>query len=206
MALSHGDIKRLHRDTMIVLTPGRVDLTSPNMHYSSDSTITTIIKMLDEKGDSLEKHDVRVFRFDSTIAQGTIPHIQLNGQIMVIGGKDSLTVHQNHTSFFKILIIDDEAQTPPAGIKENNRLEDNVINMYPNPNDGKFTVDLDLLGNQDATLNINDAQGRMVYTKRITRPRGKVQEQVDLSGVSPGVYFVTVEQNGKSLVKKVSIW
>jgi hypothetical protein len=67
-----------------------------------------------------------------------------------------------------------------------------AFNVYPNPTDGRITVDLSLDNISNVTLRVYNPLGAKVYLENV----GNVSEftkEVDLSGLSSGLYFIEVE-------------
>lgn len=79
------------------------------------------------------------------------------------------------------------------------------LNVYPNPNDGRFTFFIDLEKTADADLRITDAQGRLVYEESIPGATGRIERRLDISGRAKGIYFVIVLQGNKSITKRVVV-
>lgn len=71
-----------------------------------------------------------------------------------------------------------------------------TMEVYPNPNNGQFTLKM----NQLAKVDIISAVGHIVYSKQLI---GK--ETIDLSQQAEGVYFIKVETDTESLVEKIVI-
>jgi hypothetical protein len=67
----------------------------------------------------------------------------------------------------------------------------NFINLYPNPNDGSFTLSYSLSNSQLSILNsqfiIKDVTGRIVYTHNLYNNAGKVY--LNAYGLSNGIYY-----------------
>jgi hypothetical protein len=64
----------------------------------------------------------------------------------------------------------------------------NVCNIYPNPNDGRFTADLPV----DAlSLEISDMEGRALYSEDLMNHPGK-QVDFDISGQPKGICILTI--------------
>ena len=62
--------------------------------------------------------------------------------------------------------------------------------VYPNPNSGKFVIELDE-AIQNAQLSIINLQGKLLYQRPIINSS---KEEIDLN-LSPGVYFIRLESN-----------
>lgn len=63
-----------------------------------------------------------------------------------------------------------------------------VLSVFPNPGNGRFTFDLNFLESREAQLFIFDAQGKMIRRFPISG-EGKFSEEVDLSSLTNGLYF-----------------
>ena len=69
-----------------------------------------------------------------------------------------------------------------------------MFNMYPNPNSGQFTLELNTLGNNTRFKLINQ-QGQVVYSKAITT----LKTNVMLNEVENGTYIVVISDNNHEL-------
>ncbi|NBP30587.1 MAG: T9SS C-terminal target domain-containing protein, partial [Flavobacteriia bacterium] len=72
-----------------------------------------------------------------------------------------------------------------------------VIALYPNPTDGKVT--LELPGEEGASAMVYDAQGKLIYEYR----QAKNGQQFDLSKLSTGVYTFHIQLNDMHHIEKV---
>ncbi len=75
--------------------------------------------------------------------------------------------------------------------------------MYiPNPTNEILNLSIsDMTGETDILL--TDVLGRTVYTEHKTIGTD-YKETINIGSVSSGVYFLTIENNGQKVVKKVS--
>jgi predicted kinase len=78
------------------------------------------------------------------------------------------------------------------------------LKFYPNPNSGSATIAYELAGETAALWQLFDVNGRKVM--QLNLPVGTQQQQLDLSGLSNGVYHFTVSlaqerlQSGKMVI------
>jgi hypothetical protein len=79
------------------------------------------------------------------------------------------------------------------------------ITLYPNPNNGKFTLTLNAEGNQDVNLMIYNSTGAEVYSANGVKISGKTTKNIDLSNLSAGIYNLKVSGENGSVVKKFVI-
>ena len=64
------------------------------------------------------------------------------------------------------------------------------INIYPNPTSGLITIELEDLTYNELNILVTDVLGKVVYTKQLDAIN--VNEELDLSNHTSGVYFVKV--------------
>ena len=91
-----------------------------------------------------------------------------------------------------------------------NAIEDLVntanINLYPNPNNGKFTLNLDVLERNDVTISIVDVTGRKVLNRNYASVLGNFTETFDLkNNLNTGFYFMNIEVGSYSTQTKFII-
>jgi hypothetical protein len=88
-------------------------------------------------------------------------------------------------------------QDGTVGITENNM---EVISLYPNPNNGNFTINFN--GNTDVQkVSILDVTGKQISTIPVLNSR-----VIEVSeNLSPGVYFVQLQSASNNTVKRVII-
>ncbi len=72
----------------------------------------------------------------------------------------------------------------------------NGIAIYPNPNNGNFTIELDHLEN--ATIKVYNIAGQLILQKSLLQHITKI----DLTTYRKGVYFVTLNLNGNTYSSK----
>jgi len=73
----------------------------------------------------------------------------------------------------------------------------NAARIYPNPNNGQFTVELEGMN----SINIYDVTGRQVYTQLVTSDNAVINAE----NLVKGIYFVQVNTNGNSAIQKIEI-
>ncbi len=75
-------------------------------------------------------------------------------------------------------------------------------NVFPNPNNGNFIIDLDMNGYDDVSIFITDLLGRNVWQKNYRNIQGLTQS-VNLSTETAGIYLVKISSTSQSVVKKI---
>jgi uncharacterized repeat protein (TIGR03803 family) len=81
----------------------------------------------------------------------------------------------------------------------------NNIEVSPNPNRGKFNLNLDLSNQQDVNVKIMNTLGQLIEEENYGKLTGKVTEHFDMSQYGKGVYFITVRTNNSVQNCKVVI-
>jgi hypothetical protein len=82
---------------------------------------------------------------------------------------------------------------------------DNInMSVYPNPNEGNFTIELDLKTEETANVKVIDSTGKEVYSRSV-KGIDKHELKVKLKKPSAGVYVILVEQGNKKMKLKTII-
>lgn len=68
--------------------------------------------------------------------------------------------------------------------------------VYPNPNQGNFTVSFDVLEAGDATVTLHDLSGRQVHTETFNVSKGLNELPIQLQDVSSGLYILRMKTAG----------
>ncbi|MEI7725131.1 MAG: T9SS type A sorting domain-containing protein [Bacteroidota bacterium] len=79
------------------------------------------------------------------------------------------------------------------------------INVYPVPNDGRFTVSITSPAAETYSIQVFDQVGRRIYEISDLQVNGTVEKQIDLRPVAGGVYSVVIMNRDRKVVKKVLI-
>jgi len=93
--------------------------------------------------------------------------------------------------------------SPCAGI---NALANNVnVNVYPNPNNGQFTLNVNTTDVNELSIKVINLQGQEVYNRNNFDNLNTVNEQIDLNDRANGIYFVIVTTDKGSVTHKMII-
>ena len=75
----------------------------------------------------------------------------------------------------------------------------------PNPSNGITNIEYNLPQAGKVNFNVTDILGQVIYTKQIKELAGKHKLELNTNDFSNGVYYYSIEYNGKRLVKKMLI-
>jgi hypothetical protein len=76
------------------------------------------------------------------------------------------------------------------GVNVNSIANASNLNVYPNPSKGIVNVDLTMLNTDNASMNVLDINGKIVYaTKELNNNNGFT---IDTTPFAKGIYFVQV--------------
>lgn len=90
----------------------------------------------------------------------------------------------------------------PVNSGINNILEESKFRIYPNPSKGNMQLDYEMaVNNELANVTIYDLDGRELLSNRKVLP----QENIDISNLSKGLYFVYIKYNEQTITKKIEV-
>ena len=78
------------------------------------------------------------------------------------------------------------------------------FSIYPNPNNGNFTVNFTSQSSNAIDIMVHDIRGREVYMKSFNNS-SLFNQTIQLSNVETGIYLVTVKDGERKEVKKIII-
>ena len=90
---------------------------------------------------------------------------------------------------------------PTASIQES---EFEVFSIYPNPNDGEFTLNLNSTSNEDIHVTVYDIRGRSIYNNSFVNT-SEFNQVIDLNSIQSGVYLVNVTDGDRKTVKRIIV-
>ncbi|MFI5149173.1 MAG: T9SS type A sorting domain-containing protein [Bacteroidia bacterium] len=119
------------------------------------------------------------------------------GSYVVMNGTGAYSVHVTDANGCK------GTSNIILGINENSPLE-NAMSVYPNPNNGLFTLSLTLNDHAEYLLRITDVAGRMVYEEKLV-VNGPLEHAIDLNTFGKGMYLLELSGLKGRAVKKLIV-
>ncbi|MDP3463208.1 MAG: T9SS type A sorting domain-containing protein [Bacteroidales bacterium] len=87
----------------------------------------------------------------------------------------------------------------------NEQLEGVSVSLFPNPSQGKFIINLGSNNQVNMHIKVINNLGKIVFQSNPISVVGELRQEIDLSGVAEGIYFVQLEANGKTLNRKIVV-
>ncbi|MFN0203287.1 MAG: T9SS type A sorting domain-containing protein, partial [Bacteroidia bacterium] len=79
------------------------------------------------------------------------------------------------------------------------------VSIYPNPNDGTFTLAMTKVTGTAANVKVFNLQGQAVFQNSLNIENGAAAQTFNLSHLANGTYFVQIESNGSRTNHKIVI-
>ncbi len=86
----------------------------------------------------------------------------------------------------------------------NDQLVSSNFKIYPNPNQGNFTVSLDSKTQNEIQVELHDLRGRKIYDKTFANT-GKIILNIDLGTFQSGIYSISIVDGDLITVQKIII-
>jgi hypothetical protein len=83
--------------------------------------------------------------------------------------------------------------------------ENETLKVFPNPNDGQFSVTMTLNNDNAATLEVLNVLGQVVYNTVPEVSNGQLSTTINMKNQAAGIYYVRIKQDGVEYLKKVMI-
>lgn len=89
--------------------------------------------------------------------------------------------------------------------KASGSVDDTGYNMkvFPNPNQGEFSVELNLEESSEIEIALYDLKGKAIYRNRRFAINGNYIEKISLTPHAVGIYFLSVNVNGIIRTEKI---
>jgi len=109
-------------------------------------------------------------------------------------GKIIVLIFRGYTANGQLgdLAIDDVSVFEATGLDNNDISSDFKVDVYPNPGKGVFSIYVPEVPEDKLEITITDLFGKIVYSEYVSEQTGTYSTELDLTGFSGGLYFVSV--------------
>lgn len=105
----------------------------------------------------------------------------------------------NHTGYSRTDVF--VTKISQAGVGVLDQSQANTIQLYPNPNNGNFTIDLSKLSSSESEMLVYNYLGQIVETRMCNSP----QVNIDMSAENKGIYFIKITSDKKTYLTKMIV-
>ena len=160
-----------------------------------------------------EQNDHFTFEFDNTSAGSNLTYLWNFGDGDTSSDLKPVNTYDNFGNYFISLITTDACgftDTATASIKiavgiAGTGQLDNLISIYPNPNDGRFTLSLLLNKEHEVQLRIRDILGKIVMVNSARLNHGKHDLHIQIMNQTKGLYLLDYTIGNQTGFKKIVV-
>ena len=103
-----------------------------------------------------------------------------------------------------VIVIDDNDKPHEKKKMKKEEESDNDLKFYPNPSDGKFTIEYDIKDKAPALISVTDMNGKILFKDEV-KGGGRYTKQLDLGNSGKGTFILNLQQGKRSISKKIVI-
>lgn len=134
--------------------------------------------------------------------------IHVSSKVELDGDEEDFTVVLVHENYDES--IEENTQIQVLADNQNTSAERQMslnepISVYPNPNNGTFTIAFNQKNEQKTSIRVVDAQGKVVFKEKLGDFAGSYQKELNLKKHGAGVFIVTVQQGDETSSRKVIV-
>ena len=116
----------------------------------------------------------------------------------------------SHTGYYSCVVTTNGCSSPISNkvwvvVTGQQELQNSNFNVFPVPNDGRFTVSTASPAEETFTISVYNQLGARIYELGDVMVKGTFERQIDLRPVAPGIYTVVFFNNEHKVVKKVIV-
>ena len=134
----------------------------------------------------------------------------LNGDPIPGATASSYEINPSGSGNYQVCVTDSEdcsgcsvtlEMTCCVGIEEANF--DGEVNLYPNPNNGQFTLEVEMQQAMNMTIGLYDMVGKQVWLDESLGSASSLRKHYDLTDMPDGVYFLRIYADNQMTVAKL---
>lgn len=87
----------------------------------------------------------------------------------------------------------------------NDSIETVSLKVLPNPSEGNVLVTMDVLNNDDITIDLHDLRGRLISTQSFNNSGDTFNEELQFIDLAPAIYILSIQNAGQRISKQLVI-
>ncbi len=123
----------------------------------------------------------------------------------LIGQPEVMFSFENRSDFGHMMYLDNININSVTGIA-NQSQEPLLVNIYPNPNNGSFTLSFKARNEDNCAIEIRNVLGQVIYTEKLNGFSGDYTRQFDVKAFDSAMYFVSLRTQNNEVTKKVIVY
>ena len=123
----------------------------------------------------------------------------------LIGNAKVIIGIENRARNGNLLYLDNISLSSVTGISDP-ELPEVTMNVYPNPNDGLFTLELNATEKVDYVIEVKNVLGQLVYSETLNSFAGAYSKRLDLKGQGEGLFLVSLKTAKTERTRKVLVF
>lgn len=180
------------------------DIVSRNIIALDNSTAITVVL----QGDSIVTLELNnTFNDPGIIASH--PYLSKSRMNIIISGQVNTSKTGTYVLKYSATgpcAITSDTVTRTVHVKDSlsniNPDQDKFFKVYPNPNNGRFIVKIDLIEKPDISISIHNILGSTIFKKKVVK-ESNLQYEFDISDYNKGIYFLKIESQDKQAVIRI---
>lgn len=105
--------------------------------------------------------------------------------------------------YYRLMQVDHDGTPSLSTVIRINKSGSDEVKIYPNPVENILTLDMSFSETSDFLFVVTNSIGTIVFTDHGIAPKGFYQTNIDLSSLSPEMYFVTIQSQENVWVEKI---
>lgn len=174
-----------------------------SLHGELDFNIETILEEIDIDG---AEGNVFIHRIEtdgdhecSNKCEGKCDHHKMRKMHRMHGSDEDFTIVLVHEN-----LSDQQVELQNEEQREMMSNEGDMI-VFPNPNEGVFTIQFEQSDKVKTKIEIVDAQGKVVFSDKLGKFSGEYRKEINLKEHGAGMYIVTIQQGDQLNSHKVMV-
>ncbi|MBA3680776.1 MAG: T9SS type A sorting domain-containing protein [Bacteroidetes bacterium] len=127
---------------------------------------------------------------------------------LVVTNSNPFSQLTNNTTWYqngKLSYVFSSITTTVNGVSENSKNSTSNSIIYPNPASNNAVLAIDLKDNSNVDVNVMNTVGQLVKTTKVQGQTGLNNINIDLKGLSAGIYMVNVKVDNATSTKKLIV-